>query len=70
MSFGKTIKLSTGQEIPQIGLGTWQSEPKEVENAVGAGTDRLCFLGCELLILFLVRLRLPFAMGTATSILL
>ncbi|KAI0684862.1 Aldo/keto reductase [Cerioporus squamosus] len=34
MSFGKTITLSTGQKIPQIGLGTWLSKPNEVENAV------------------------------------
>ncbi|KAI0343599.1 Aldo/keto reductase [Trametopsis cervina] len=34
MSLGKTLKLSTGAEIPQIGLGTWLSKPKEVENAV------------------------------------
>ncbi|OCH92070.1 Aldo/keto reductase [Obba rivulosa] len=30
----KTYKLSTGQEIPAIGLGTWLSKPDEVENAV------------------------------------
>jgi len=34
MSFGKTITLSTGAKIPQIGLGTWLAKPKEVENAV------------------------------------
>ncbi|PPQ64538.1 hypothetical protein CVT24_008440 [Panaeolus cyanescens] len=34
MSFGKTITLSSGQELPQIGLGTWLSKPHEVENAV------------------------------------
>ncbi|KAJ7595483.1 NADP-dependent oxidoreductase domain-containing protein [Mycena floridula] len=34
MSLGKTIKLSNGLTIPQIGLGTWQSKPKEVEHAV------------------------------------
>lgn len=34
MSLGKTIALSNGLTIPQIGLGTWQSEPHEVENAV------------------------------------
>ncbi|KAF9450116.1 Aldo/keto reductase [Macrolepiota fuliginosa MF-IS2] len=34
MSFGKTIKLSTGAPIPRIGLGTWMSKPTEVENAV------------------------------------
>ncbi|KAG7091286.1 hypothetical protein E1B28_010334 [Marasmius oreades] len=34
MSFAKTITLSTGASIRQIGLGTWLSQPKEVENAV------------------------------------
>jgi L-glyceraldehyde reductase len=34
MSFGKSITLSNGTKIPQIGLGTWLSEPKEVERAV------------------------------------
>jgi L-glyceraldehyde reductase len=34
MSFGKILSLNTGKTIPQIGLGTWQSKPKEVENAV------------------------------------
>ncbi|KAI0823490.1 Aldo/keto reductase [Trametes gibbosa] len=29
-----TIKLNTGAEIPLIGLGTWQSKPEEVINAV------------------------------------
>ncbi|KZT72355.1 Aldo/keto reductase [Daedalea quercina L-15889] len=34
MSHGKVLPLSTGQTIPQIGLGTWLSKPHEVENAV------------------------------------
>ncbi|EIW54209.1 Aldo/keto reductase [Trametes versicolor FP-101664 SS1] len=34
MSFGKTLALSTGATIPQIGLGTWLSKPNEVERAV------------------------------------
>jgi len=34
MSLGKIVTLSTGAPLPQIGLGTWQSKPKEVENAV------------------------------------
>ncbi|KAK4134448.1 Aldo/keto reductase [Trichocladium antarcticum] len=32
----KTYKLNTGAEIPAIGLGTWQSQPGEVEKAVEA----------------------------------
>ncbi|KAI5449689.1 hypothetical protein NCC49_004150 [Naganishia albida] len=31
-----TFKLNTGREIPAIGLGTWQSKPNEVRNAVKA----------------------------------
>ncbi|TFY74963.1 hypothetical protein EWM64_g9049 [Hericium alpestre] len=34
MSFGKVFPLSNGKAIPQIGLGTWLSEPNEVEQAV------------------------------------
>ncbi|KAF5366017.1 hypothetical protein D9758_006714 [Tetrapyrgos nigripes] len=34
MSFGKTVSLNTGASLRQIGLGTWLSKPKEVENAV------------------------------------
>jgi len=34
MSFQKVIQLSTGATVPQIGLGTWLSKPKEVERAV------------------------------------
>ncbi|KAL0574908.1 hypothetical protein V5O48_007052 [Marasmius crinis-equi] len=34
MSFAKTLNLSTGASLRQIGLGTWLSKPKEVENAV------------------------------------
>ncbi|KAJ7496603.1 NADP-dependent oxidoreductase domain-containing protein [Mycena latifolia] len=34
MSFGKILTLSSGSPLPQIGLGTWLSKPKEVENAV------------------------------------
>ncbi|KAK7052832.1 hypothetical protein VNI00_004151 [Paramarasmius palmivorus] len=34
MSFAKSINLSTGASLRQIGLGTWLSAPKEVENAV------------------------------------
>ncbi|EJD34999.1 Aldo/keto reductase [Auricularia subglabra TFB-10046 SS5] len=34
MSFGATITLLNGATVPQIGLGTWLSEPNEVEKAV------------------------------------
>ncbi|CCM01021.1 uncharacterized protein FIBRA_03069 [Fibroporia radiculosa] len=34
MSHGKVVTLSTGQKLPQIGLGTWLSKPNEVQNAV------------------------------------
>ncbi|KAJ6534046.1 NADP-dependent oxidoreductase domain-containing protein [Mycena vulgaris] len=34
MSFGKILTLSSGTPLPQIGLGTWLSKPKEVEHAV------------------------------------
>lgn len=34
MSLGKIVTLSSGSPLPQIGLGTWLSQPKEVENAV------------------------------------
>lgn len=34
MSFQKSLILSTGAPIPQIGLGTWQSAPGEVTAAV------------------------------------
>ncbi|KAK2463078.1 hypothetical protein APHAL10511_004733 [Amanita phalloides] len=34
MSLGKYIRLSSGALMPQIGLGTWLSQPREVEFAV------------------------------------
>ncbi|KIK60786.1 hypothetical protein GYMLUDRAFT_200112 [Collybiopsis luxurians FD-317 M1] len=34
MSYQNIITLSSGAPLPQIGLGTWLSEPHEVENAV------------------------------------
>ncbi|KAJ7198483.1 NADP-dependent oxidoreductase domain-containing protein, partial [Mycena pura] len=34
MSFRKTITLSSGATIPQLGFGTWQSKPAEVGAAV------------------------------------
>ncbi|KAK3389177.1 NADP-dependent oxidoreductase domain-containing protein [Podospora didyma] len=36
MAVSKTYKLNTGAEIPAVGLGTWQSQPGEVEKAVEA----------------------------------
>ncbi|KAH8432311.1 aldo/keto reductase [Aspergillus melleus] len=36
MSLGRTFKLNTGYEIPAVGLGTWQSKPNEVKQAVAA----------------------------------
>lgn len=29
-----TVKLNSGYDFPVLGLGTWQSKPKEVETAV------------------------------------
>ncbi|KAF8627656.1 hypothetical protein AX15_004348 [Amanita polypyramis BW_CC] len=34
MSLGKSVSLSNGTSIPQIGFGTWLSKPREVEFAV------------------------------------
>ncbi|KAF4995462.1 hypothetical protein FDECE_12785 [Fusarium decemcellulare] len=34
MSSGRTFKLNSGYTIPAVGLGTWQSGPNEVANAV------------------------------------
>ncbi|KAK2463079.1 hypothetical protein APHAL10511_004734 [Amanita phalloides] len=34
MSLGKYVRLSSGALMPQIGLGTWLSQPREVEFAV------------------------------------
>ncbi|CAM0136043.1 hypothetical protein VKS41_005573 [Umbelopsis sp. WA50703] len=34
MSLNKTFTLNTGAAIPAVGLGTWQSKPEEVYNAV------------------------------------
>ncbi|KAF6759988.1 NADP-dependent oxidoreductase domain-containing protein [Ephemerocybe angulata] len=34
MSLGRILTLSNGSKLPQIGLGTWLSQPNEVESAV------------------------------------
>ncbi|KAF2754464.1 aldehyde reductase-like protein [Pseudovirgaria hyperparasitica] len=34
MSKGRTVTLNTGAKIPQLGFGTWQAEPGQVEAAV------------------------------------
>nr|XP_031861147.1 uncharacterized protein CI109_003508 [Kwoniella shandongensis]KAA5528219.1 hypothetical protein CI109_003508 [Kwoniella shandongensis] len=34
MSLGRTLKLNNGVTVPQIGFGTWQAAPGEVEKAV------------------------------------
>ncbi|OCF36407.1 oxidoreductase [Kwoniella heveanensis BCC8398] len=34
MSLGRTLKLNNGVTLPQVGFGTWQAAPGEVEKAV------------------------------------
>ncbi|WRT67382.1 uncharacterized protein IL334_004353 [Kwoniella shivajii] len=34
MSLGRTVKLNNGVVVPQVGYGTWQAAPGEVEKAV------------------------------------
>ncbi|KAL7424195.1 hypothetical protein Q5752_001781 [Cryptotrichosporon argae] len=34
MSLGRVLKLNNGLEVPQVGFGTWQAAPGEVERAV------------------------------------
>ncbi|KAL1616399.1 hypothetical protein SLS56_011441 [Neofusicoccum ribis] len=36
MSSNRSLKLNSGYSIPVVGLGTWQSGPNEVSNAVAA----------------------------------
>lgn len=35
----KLIKLSSGKDIPIVGLGTWRAQPQEVENAVAVALE-------------------------------
>ena len=66
MSFGKILTLNTGEKIPQIGLGTWLSKPKEVESAVRF--NRAGLVGWVSDVHFDSRLKSPSATTTATSI--
>lgn len=34
MALNRSIKLNSGYSIPAVGLGTWQSKPNEVKEAV------------------------------------
>ncbi|KKY20939.1 putative aldo-keto reductase [Phaeomoniella chlamydospora] len=36
MALNRSFKLNSGYSIPAVGLGTWQSKPHEVEDAVAA----------------------------------
>lgn len=67
MSFGKTIKLSNGALMPRIGLGTWQSKPKEVENAVSI-VSLSSYMSTLLTVVGNIRLRSPFGMDIVTLI--
>lgn len=35
----RSVKLSSGHDMPTIGLGTWQAKPEEIEAAVGTALD-------------------------------
>lgn len=43
MSVGKSVTLSTGAPLPQIGFGTWQSSPGDVERAVRILNHEACY---------------------------
>lgn len=34
MALNRSVKLNSGYSIPVVGLGTWQSKPNEVKEAV------------------------------------
>jgi L-glyceraldehyde reductase len=36
MALNRSFKLNSGHSIPAVGLGTWQSKPNEVKDAVAA----------------------------------
>lgn len=36
MAMNRSFKLNSGYSIPAVGLGTWQSGPNEVKEAVAA----------------------------------
>ena len=36
MAMNRSFKLNSGYSIPAVGLGTWQSSPNEVKEAVAA----------------------------------
>jgi L-glyceraldehyde reductase len=36
MALNRSFKLNSGYSIPAVGLGTWQSKPNEVKDAVAA----------------------------------
>ena len=36
MAMNRSFKLNSGYDIPAVGLGTWQSKPNEVKDAVAA----------------------------------
>ncbi|XP_015585198.1 1,5-anhydro-D-fructose reductase-like isoform X2 [Cephus cinctus] len=35
----QAIRLSSGYDMPTVGLGTWQAKPEEIETAVGTALD-------------------------------
>jgi L-glyceraldehyde reductase len=39
MAMNRSFKLNSGYSIPAVGLGTWQSGPNEVKEAVAAALE-------------------------------